>query len=281
MSERGSVLTRVRRPEYTGENRCVPCTVLNVVIGGVTATGLALAALGVGWSGSVAVGGGLSAFGLSLVAIYLRGYLVPGTPVITRRYLPERVLERFGKASDDRPAIDAIDGEELVSFLSDADVLTESGDTAALTGSFRNRALDRVEESDVDAADVRALLDADAVSALGPTSFEVDGEGIERWVSPAAVAMDVAMAAELESRIDGWTDLDREERRDVLTGLRLQATRCPSCGNQTGRTVERLDHCCRRPHLAARTECRDCETIVADHVVPESAADAWIDLLGE
>ena len=44
----------------------------------------------------------LAALGL----IYLRGYLVPGTPTLTRRYLPESVLAAFGKRSveEDVPA---------------------------------------------------------------------------------------------------------------------------------------------------------------------------------
>jgi hypothetical protein len=60
----------VRRPEHTGERRCWPCTVVNVVLVLVAAVAVArrrrLAALPV-----ILVG---------TVLIYLRGYIVPGTP---------------------------------------------------------------------------------------------------------------------------------------------------------------------------------------------------------
>lgn len=75
------------QPEYTGENRCPPCTVVNLVLAAV-----------LGWSlsrrsrplGAIALGG-------SIALVYLRGYLVPGTPELTKRYLPPAVLRWFGK----------------------------------------------------------------------------------------------------------------------------------------------------------------------------------------
>ncbi|MFC7196638.1 hypothetical protein ACFQL4_21660 [Halosimplex aquaticum] len=38
MPRTGSPLDRLRRPEYTGENRCLPCTILNVAIASVGTT---------------------------------------------------------------------------------------------------------------------------------------------------------------------------------------------------------------------------------------------------
>ncbi|TKX73588.1 hypothetical protein EXE46_13545 [Halorubrum sp. GN11_10-6_MGM] len=91
MGSRGTSLRdRIREPEYTGENRCVPCTVLN----GVLAVALTAAAA---VFGPVAAAVVLTA---SLGSIYYRGYLVPGTPELTKRYLPDRVLRVFGKAPE-------------------------------------------------------------------------------------------------------------------------------------------------------------------------------------
>lgn len=81
------LVDRLHQPEYTGENRCIPCTVVNVVIAA-------------GVSALVAVGStffGASVFALSIGTIYFRGYLVPGTPTLTKRYFPERVLRWFDK----------------------------------------------------------------------------------------------------------------------------------------------------------------------------------------
>lgn len=40
-----------------------------------------------------------AAFGASAVSSYYRGYLIPGTPELTQRYLPDPVLAAFGRAS--------------------------------------------------------------------------------------------------------------------------------------------------------------------------------------
>lgn len=80
----------LKRPEYTGENRCLPCTIVNLAIA---------AAVGALVARRRRVAGAL-AFGLSAALIYLRGYLVPGTPTLTKRYLPPAVLELFGKEPD-------------------------------------------------------------------------------------------------------------------------------------------------------------------------------------
>lgn len=80
----------VKQPEYIGENRCTPCTVVNVGIAAVLAAGV----------GVLAPPAGVTVFVLSLAAIYLRGYLVPGTPTLTKRYFPDRVLRWFDKAPE-------------------------------------------------------------------------------------------------------------------------------------------------------------------------------------
>ncbi|QCS44208.1 hypothetical protein [Natrinema versiforme] len=81
------IVDDLKQPEYTGENRCEPCTVLNLGIAAVVSTAIARKSRV----------GGLLAAGISIALIYLRGYLVPGTPTLTKRYLPPEVLRWFGK----------------------------------------------------------------------------------------------------------------------------------------------------------------------------------------
>jgi hypothetical protein len=64
-----SFVDRLRQPAYTGENRCIPCTITNVTIAGIGSTVIA--------TKSRKLGG--AAFAASLGTIHLRGYLVPGT----------------------------------------------------------------------------------------------------------------------------------------------------------------------------------------------------------
>src|SRR6056297_2692903 len=84
------VVDDLRQPKYTGENRCEPCTVLN----------LSIAAVGSSLIARKSRLGGLLAIGISIALIYLRGYLGPGTPTLTKHYLPSAVLRWFGKDPD-------------------------------------------------------------------------------------------------------------------------------------------------------------------------------------
>nr|WP_228841742.1 hypothetical protein [Haloarcula sp. CBA1127] len=81
------VVDTLRQPEYTGENRCEPCTALNLAIATILGSTIA----------RKSKLGGIVGFGISVGLIYLRGYLVPGTPTLTKRYLPTEVLRWFGK----------------------------------------------------------------------------------------------------------------------------------------------------------------------------------------
>lgn len=118
-------LERLRQPEYTGENRCIPCTVTNVVI----TVGLVLA-VWYGWTvlvGSLAwLVGGLVLVG-GLAAIWLRGYLVPGTPTLTKQYFPESVLRVFDK----EPTADTPGGFDTGAVETEDDAAATAEETAA------------------------------------------------------------------------------------------------------------------------------------------------------
>ena len=75
-----SFTTRFRQPEYIGENRCFPCTLVNVGIAVVVSIVVGL------WM----AGAGAMVLLSSLGSIYFRGYLVPGTPTLTKTHLPDR-----------------------------------------------------------------------------------------------------------------------------------------------------------------------------------------------
>jgi hypothetical protein len=332
------VLTEARQPEYTGENRCVPCTATNVAIAAVLAIGLAFI---------LVTPIGVVAFLASLVVIYLRGYLVPGTPELTKRYFPPWLLALFGKepvarnvfdvsersattensnanrtaeamangsmatanrtaseaASQDRPAAVAatatagtettrsepIEGgtadgtgtaaESLATGSTDADaeadgplfaagVVTrdESGEVV-LEPSFREAWRERIEsvrERDVEPADVTKLFDAGEARRTGERSFVLDGSASVRWDSAAALVADVAAASLLRERLDSWAGFGKDDRTATLTGLRLFATRCPSCDGPITTEQDRVDPCCQKPHRVVSATCESCGALLAD-----------------
>lgn len=87
-------------PEYTGENRCMPCAIVNIGFSIVLSSLIALF--------SPLFGIGTLLF--CAATIYFRGYLVPGTPMLTKRYLPDRVLRYFDKHPASTTADNDLDG---------------------------------------------------------------------------------------------------------------------------------------------------------------------------
>jgi len=155
-------VTRFRNRAYTGQNRCLPCTALNAGIALVL--GIVAAVLT-----SAVVAGAVVA--VAAVVIYLRGYLIPYTPTITKRYFPDRVLEWFDKRE---PAAD-VGGEAAVGVGSEA-VAGAGSEAATDTGS--EPAADVGDET---AADVGGETAANAGSEAtadtdGETAADTDGE---------------------------------------------------------------------------------------------------------
>ncbi|KDE59091.1 hypothetical protein EL22_24555 [Halostagnicola sp. A56] len=122
------VVEALHQPEYTGDDRCEPCTVLNLIIAALLSSLIA----------RKSKLGGVFALGCSIGLIYLRGYLIPGTPTLTKRYLPPEILRWFGK--DPEPVVasglGSPDGTAAIGDLSQedrSDEPTESVSTASAT----------------------------------------------------------------------------------------------------------------------------------------------------
>ena len=270
----------LRRPEYTGENRCPPCTVVNVVI-------------------AIALGGavfrkskpaGVLVLAVSMAAIYLRGYLVPGTPELTKRYLPPAVLEWFGKSSDPELATgvgvtDETDGgdqidepemneegtdsavadsdaqpsvpDDLEAYFVDAGILEpcEDRDDLCLTAPFESEWLDAIESADES---------TDLVStAVGVFGFDADPDVFEleeaetgadvlknesrhagKWPSYAAFVADVAAGTLLKSRLDDWSAYSPRQRGQLLNSLRMFLETCPLAGGDVRVSEDVVESCC-------------------------------------
>ncbi|MFB6129524.1 MAG: hypothetical protein ABEJ28_01730 [Salinigranum sp.] len=127
MSAIRDALSPVRQPEYTGENRCIPCTVVNLAIAAVLSLAVWV------WLSAVLA---VVVAAVSVAAIVLRGYLVPGTPALTKRYLPDRVLALFDKGPTPRTATAVGSGVEAAASGGAAGAGTApSGTDAAGDGS--------------------------------------------------------------------------------------------------------------------------------------------------
>lgn len=252
-----SIYSSIRKPEYTGENRCVPCTVVNVVIAAAVS----------GVLGLVSVPLAVVALPMMLGVIYVRGYLVPGTPTLTKTYFPDRVLRWFDKDPDGYGVhIETGTDIDVETVLQDAGVLEkrDGDDDLALDAEFRGEwhaeigLLDEQRAQDV--LGVVLGIKPSRISVLPRSrSFEVkvDGDVAGKWESSEAFIADMAAERVLNERVDNWTDLSVERRSGLLRGVRVYLEQCPRCQGTVVLSDETVKSCCRsRQVLASR--CEDC-----------------------
>lgn len=266
-----SPLTRVagalREPAYTGSNRCLPCTVLNIAL-----VGIAAGAVGVRVPAA-----GIATAAVGVAVVWARGYVVPGTPRLTRRYLPAGALRWFGKANDRtdwdgtlQSATGDLDVTDPAEALAGLDVITDAGEPA-LTSSFRSAWADVAATLAADDAALRSAvgetLDAPADHVVidhedgGGVTLRVDGDWAGQWPSRTALIADLAT----ERVLDGsdWTALDRTHRADLAARIRGLAARCPVCGASTRVSEATVESCCRRTEVVA-AGCPTCDDRLAE-----------------
>jgi hypothetical protein len=258
-----SLPSRLRRPEYTGENRCWPCTAVNAVV-----VVLASALLGV-----VSPPLGVLALLAGSALVALRGYVVPYTPTVAPRLvarLPIDVADRFGHARPERAdggrtseslVDEEVDGDELIRRLVDAGVVTadESGDLFLADDVRRSweagmRRLRDVSNAELAAstasaapfpAEGRVEGDGDWVVVTRTAVAEADRDdaetvpgagGDEVWLSRAHAVADTAAVAAIGDRVDPLT------AAQAATPIRLFLESCPVCGGAVEETV--VKNCC-------------------------------------
>lgn len=265
----GRLAARVRNPAYTGANRCLPCTVVNVgiAVGLAGATVLVGAVAGLGATGAVGAAGLLLA--VSLALIYLRGYLVPGTPELTKRYLPERVLVWFGKAPQAPQAPGApqssIDPSALLVEM--GILLDVTDDDLVLDPEFEARWRPEIEALWDDQAAVKGTI-AD-LAAIEPDRLVLeehgfgyaawyDREHLASWESRAACVADAAGARVLTERDRRWRERPVAVRAELLGALRLFLDHCPACDGQVSLAHNVVESCCSSRDVVAAT-CADCD----------------------
>ena len=269
---------RYQNPEYTGANRCVPCTITNVAIAALGS--LALAA--------VAPLLGVAALGVALLTIYLRGYLVPGTPTFTRRYFPDWLLAVFDKADLAPASVDVEKTLVAAGVLHDeaADLVLDTRFTAAWAERMDDVDAERDGLSDADANRLDAVELA-ALTDLDPDALDLqrygeavvatlDTERIGRWESRPAFVADVAAARELDDWVPRWRSIPLAARSELLGALRLFLERCPDCDAELTLDHDVVRSCCRERDVIAMS-CSGCGARLLEAGFDVSVLDAETD----
>lgn len=283
-----AMIDSLRNPGYTGENRCFQCTLVNAAL--VLVAGIVAAVI---WMPA-----GILVVAIGFLLLYLRGYVVPKTPQLTARYLPSQVQEHFGTNShksietdggphisdqvDEHLADETMDIEGPESkkgertpeqVLFDASVLQEDGNEPSIDPEFETTWQKEIADIRGHAGDTEILTRLSSLLGVKPQqlAFERfdeesqvivrnDGQAVGQWVSNAALVADSAAASILETRHEGWSQLDTAFRGTVLTNLRLFVPECPACGEDT-KFAEEDKGCC-GAGSAYTLRCTDCGTVI-------------------
>jgi hypothetical protein len=166
-------------------------------------------------------------------------------------------------------AAEAVTGGTITELLVEQSVLTEEGrrDGLRLAGEFRSdwrRRIERVGDED------RALMQLAMLVGADPTEVQLEvredrfvarygGREIGAWPSRAAFLADIALYPTIEEWLSAWSDLDGEERAELLARLRAFLERCPSCEGKL-RTKEARNG--RSDHVAVSITCRSCRQVI-------------------
>lgn len=258
-----STVGRIRRPEYTGANRCTPCTFVNAVIAVAVAGASALLALSLSGRATTAALVSICLLAVFAAAIYLRGYLLPGTPALTKRYLPDRVLRWFGHRAD-APVLDANDVEAYLTRVGAVQPCS-SGDDLCLTPEFRSKWRAAVESVQRDGDLRHELADRfgfshdqlDWMRDDGTVAVWAQHRKIGEWESETALLADVAAWRELAARDDEWQTRQFDRRQELLRSLRVFLDECPSCRGPLELREETVETCCSTVDLH-EVVCADC-----------------------
>lgn len=275
-----AVIDRFRQPEYTGENRCLPCTAVNLVIAAVFSGGLVYVISHQGLEGRLALLLGVSVFTVCTGVIYVRGYLVPYTPTITKRYFPDWLLSRFEKTPN-AGVSPAEDGEsiDIEQLLIENELLTEceQHDDWCLAAPIKRRwwaAMEVFEEIETRRSAIAELLAVDeeslSVNEYGDAAVvTVDGQTVGQWESDAAFLADLAANEVLTDEFSGWSGMKLDNRSQVLHSLRMFLEQCPMCNGQLSMGHETVESCCRAFDVVAVT-CHACEARLFEIEITEN-----------
>lgn len=237
----------LRNPAYTGTRRCWPCAVVNAVV-----VALASAAFAVADFPAAAV----AVAGLGLIAIWLRGYVVPYTPRFAPRLVDaipgaDRVFRHASAPSvpgslADTPTggSDGIDGaeagEDVLERLVEAGVVVPDGAALSLDEAFaelfQDAMRDRRDASIEDLADaIEAALANTEAGGVASVRVESGARGpyvVVSWGDPGSLddawlthPVAIAELAALEA-LGAFAEGDRGDHATTATlddETRLQA----------------------------------------------------------
>lgn len=223
----------VRRPEYTGERRCWPCTALNVALLAVACAAVAP------WSPPAAVA--LAAVGAA--GIWLRGYLVPYTPRFAPRiaaalpgdvFAVEAAPAATGSLSSSGAEDEEAVGRRLFAELRRAGVLEGDEGAVGLSAEFRRRWAAAMADLRTGSLEDLERTVAEVAGTDGVDAFAGETRAYVAVPTPSGTAylsrhVAIAEAAAVLALRDVAPGVDEDLRVAAADPLRMFLERCPVC----------------------------------------------------
>ncbi|ELY48324.1 hypothetical protein [Natronorubrum sulfidifaciens] len=245
-------LERIRRREYTGENRCWPCTITNSVLLAALVGTLTLL-------GRRTIAGAVAVVGTAAIA--LRGYVVPYTPRFAPALVAALPIDPFdhgqpaaasGSLSDSSTTADGTPsaaeptGKDVLRTLLEAGVLVPEGDDIQLTDDVRDdwrREMRTLREAEL--ATLARIADEQTESSIDARAgrnwsrpmlvLERDG-GTPVTLRRSVAIAELAAVCALESHVDA-----APVRRAAGRPMRSLLETCPLC--ETELTITQSSCC--------------------------------------
>lgn len=226
-------LRKHRDPRYTGENRCTPCTLVNLfLISGISIV-----------SGILSPVIGTVIATTSLLLLYLRGYVVPKTPALTKRYLPEPLLRVLGK-SHEWEVSDEFDVEKSLLKLGIARLRE---DEVELEPKFEQNLSRMYQEIGPDVlTSAETILERPDVEIQEGDQVQIlDGEEIVgQWPSRLALHLDLATTKCLNDYVVDWNSCPSDVQNSIVASIRTLLTECPECDSPLVFQDTEVETCC-------------------------------------
>ena len=258
------VIKKLHQPEYTGENRCRVCTILNACIAILLTVGVAL----------VSIPAAVIVLVFSAGVIALRGYLIPGTPTLVT-YLPESVHNAIGAEHDIARSPGTLTDQrepiDIEAVLLSENVVTDcpDEDDLCLTDAYRaawDREIEQLDDETVrNRLAVTLAVDGDDIELeTDDDGLFVHIEGVRAggWPSRAAFLSDLASQTLLETWLPDWESLPPRDRTHLLAALRTFVDHCPDCGGDVVADTAVTRSCCRGNVTSVTTACDECDATI-------------------
>lgn len=219
---------KLKRPKYTGKNRCLKCTVSNFIIATIVAISTVL------FTQNIIIS--IIIWCFFILVIYFRGYLIPYTPEITT-FIIELASE---KPKQNSPA----QRFDPLEYLTNEGLIKENNGLYHLKRQFYEELLDELRRGSDTRVNRKAkyLLGAegdiemkefDNILIAATPEFEIC------WPSKICVSVDYSIAKILEHHVD-LNSFNQPEKVHIIRLIRGFLPECPECNDSLKITKETL-----------------------------------------